>query len=201
MPANGTEVAGQDVQKQQSSAAETAPEALAAGLEPAERPTSSQPAEAAQVTEVQGGDSSDGGDGGNSSNSIAARQAAAGADICALRAQIEQDVLHELQGHETVAYLQQLEDTNFRQGQCCSACLFVIASGSVVEAHMSVCWGQLQAPSTPAWQAIVRGDGSPTALETLSGELRSLAATRAWRVQRDLLEGSFTFQHSAVPTS
>ena len=171
MPAKGTEVTGQDVQKQQSSAAETAPEALAAGLERAERPASSQPAEAAQVTEVQGGDSGDGGDGGDSSDSTAARQAAAGADICALRAQIEQDVLHELQGHETVAYLQQLEDTNFRQGQYCSACLFVTASGSIVEAHMAVCWGQLQAPSTPVGQAIVQGDGIPTALKVLSGVL------------------------------
>ena len=141
------------MQKQQNSAAEAAPEAQAAGLEPAERPAGSQPAEAAQVVDVQGGNSGEG------SASTAARQAAAGADISALRAQIEQDVLHELQGHETVAYLQQLEDTNSRQGQCCNACLAMFASRNIVEGYIGVCWGKLLAPSTPAWQAIVQGDG------------------------------------------
>ena len=109
------------MQQQHSNVAGAAPEAQAAGLEPVVGPTSSQPAEAAQVADVHGGD------GGDSSASTAAWQAAAGTDICALRAQIEQDVLQELQGHETVAYLQQLEDTNSRQGQCCNACLFVFA--------------------------------------------------------------------------
>lgn len=130
MPATGTEVAGQDVQKPHSSTAEAAPEAQAAGLKPAERPSSSQPAEAAHAADVQGGDSGD---------STAAQHTAAGADICALRAQIKQDVLHELQGHETVAYLQQLEDTNSRQGQCCNACLPMFASRSVVEGHIAAC--------------------------------------------------------------
>ena len=191
MPATGTEVAGQDVQKQHGSAAEAAPEAQAAGLEPADRPASSQPDEAAQVADVQGGDSSD---------STAARQAAAGADICAMRAQIEQDVLHELQGHETVAYLQQLEDTNSRQGRCCIACLALFASRNIVEGHTATCWCQLLAPSTPAWQAIEQGNGIPTALTTLSCARNPLAAVCACRVPRDLLHVSVTL-HSVAPTS